>query len=294
MSSQSKHKEIQAHIATVCRQNAYSTKEEHGGVGWRADVLATKGLAKVAFEVQLAGQSLRRTIERQQRYARDSVTCCWLFERPLPKLSTERPDLPLFYVSQAAAGEFHVSLSGRNEVPLTVFIGEFLGGRIRFCPTARTKVEQSLRLVFFEMKCWKCQTINHIYYSEGTLLAACNAVIEPEEGLWESDHIEYRPEIVAAAKRFLATPAGTHLHLGEIKRRYSRTVNDSYLSFGCYKCDSIFGDWYVMEARMEAVYGLGQVARSEGTIRLAHGIELPIPHWCFSVGGDFCDGSRSD
>lgn len=268
----------------------YATAEEHRGPGWRADVLATKESRSVAFEVQLTAQSLARTLDRQNRYAREGVTCCWIFERPPSKLSAERPDLPLFYVSQAPEAGWNVSLSGRSELPLSRFVGELLEGGIRFSPTARTRLDQPIRLVFYEMKCWKCLAMNHIYYMEGNLTASCNAVIQPEEGLWDSTQLKYRPEIVAAARRFLTTPQGNNLHLGEVKPRHSRTVNDTYVSFGCYMCDSIFGDWFVMDAEMEAVYGYGQLGSTEQVVRFDNPIELAIPHWCYPNGGGFCNG----
>ena len=116
----------------------------------------------------------------------------------------------------------------------------------------------------------------------------CDSAFYPES-LWGSDRQEYRPEIIDAVKQLLKTEQGEHLRLGEVKPRYSKTVGDSYTSFGCYKCDSIFGDWFVMEAEMEAVYGYGQVATFEITIKLQDDVSLPIPHWCYPESQAFCD-----
>ena len=63
------------------------------------------------------------------------------------------------------------------------------------------------------------------------------------------------------------------------------------MSFGCYKCDSIFGDWFVMHAQMEAVYGYRQAATVEGEIIINGNIFDPIPHWCFPGELPFCDES---
>jgi len=283
------HSQIKAEIVSVCNGLGYQAIEEFRGRGWRADVLASKGFEQVAFEVQLGPQSLKKTLDRQERYTRDGVKCCWLFQKPVPKLLDERPDLPLFYVSSQSNNAFSVSLSGRKDLCLRTFIAEFLAGRIRFCEVARAKPEQTIRLVFYEMECWKCKAMNHIYYVDTSFRSACNAVIEPGESLWGSDRQEYRPEIIDAVKQLLKTEQGEHLRLGEVKPRYSKTVGDSYTSFGCYKCDSIFGDWFVMEAEMEAVYGYGQVATFEITIKLQDDVSLPIPHWCYPESQAFCD-----
>ncbi len=74
--------------------------------------------------------------------------------------------------------------------------------------------------------------------------------------------------------------------ISKIKKRYSKTINSSYKSFGCYKCDSIFGDWYLNQEIMEArMYGKN--------IELNIDIELPEiieyrEHWCYSENSDYC------
>lgn len=42
----------------------------------------------------------------------------------------------------------------------------------------------------------------------------------------------------------------TH-NIGEIKKRYSKTVQDSYLSNGCNSCDAIYGNFYLREELLE-------------------------------------------
>jgi hypothetical protein len=109
--------------------------------------------------------------------------------------------------------------------------------------------------------------------------------------MWSSDRQEHRPEIIKVAKDFIGTEQGQHLRLGEIKLRQSKTIGDSYVSFGCYRCDSVFGDWFVRNAEMEAMYGHGQVATIERIIRLQDMVSLPAPHWCYPDDRLFCDGT---
>jgi hypothetical protein len=287
----SKHDSIKAEIFLACNDLGFLATQEYKGKGWRADVYATEGSKKVAFEIQISPQSLKKTLERQEKYIRDGIIGCWLFEKPISKLSNERPDLPLFYVAEQTDKSFFVSLSGRKELPLHNFLEQFLSGNIKFCKTARTSPTQHVKLVFYEMVCWKCKVMNHIYYVDTAFHSACNAAIRPSETLWGSDKIEYRPEIIELANEFIQTEQGNHLKLGDIKKRFSKTVQNSYVSFGCYSCDSIFGDWYVMEAKMEAVYGYGQVATVEKEIKIGENVELPIPHWCYPGKLPFCDDS---
>lgn len=285
----SKHDLIKAAIFSACNDIGFSATQEYRGKGWRADVFAVKNIRKVAFEIQTSPQSLKKTLERQEKYTRDGIVGCWLFEKPPAKLSSERPDLPLFYVVTKPDNSFSVSLSGRKELPIHGFLEQFLIGNIRFCKTARAFPVQNVKIVFYEMECWKCKKMNHIYFVDTNFRSACNALIHTYETLWGSDKTVHRPEIVAAVKDFINTDEGKNLKLGEIKQRFSKTVQDSYMSFGCYDCDSIFGDFYVMEAQMDAAYGYGVVASIEKMINLSENIALPIPHWCYPTDLIFCD-----
>jgi hypothetical protein len=280
-----RHDKIQEKIMSACRDIGVEAIQEYRGRGWRADVFVPRGDRPIAFEIQLTAQSLRKTIERQSKYITDGIIGCWLFDNPIPKLIEERPDLPVFYVEEKES-DLIVNLGNRRKIDLTSFLKNFIFDKIQFRPAARAKKRQQVNLAFFAMKCWKCGETNHLFYVESPFYSSCNAVIRPEEALWESLSIEYRPEIIDLAERFVQSK--TDLRLGQIKMRYSNTVQHAYMSFGCYKCDSLFGDFYVMDAKMEAVYDDEKITHT-GEIELTHDIELAdIPHWCFPDDGHFC------
>jgi hypothetical protein len=98
ISETSKHDEIKVAVVAICKDLGLDAIQGYKGNGWRADVLVTNKQSKVTFEVQISPQSLKKTLERQEKYIRDGIVGCWLFEKPLSKFSDERPDLPLFYV----------------------------------------------------------------------------------------------------------------------------------------------------------------------------------------------------
>jgi hypothetical protein len=228
------------------------------------------------------------TVERQERYLRHGVSGCWLFLKPVAKLNSERPDLPLFYVTEDQDGVFHVSLGGRRNVNIRQFVAEYLQGKIRFCRDAVSNREQNVHLVFYELQCRKCGRMNHPFKLETRFKSACNAVVHPEETLWGSDRSEFRPEIRAVAEDFVARNEENKMALPAIKTRFSKTVGFEYMSFGCKYCDSIFGDWFIHEAEIEVADGEGVVAQCDAAIDVADIFSRPVPHWCYPSPGNFC------
>ena len=61
------------------------------------------------------------------------------------------------------------------------------------------------------------------------------------------------------------------------------------MSFGCTKCDSIFGDWYIYEATLEAWYGGGVVDKISFKVNSDLNLRLNVPHWCHPGENKFCE-----
>lgn len=75
------------------------------GEAWTADVMVTRGSAKLAFEVQLARQPDDVTRARQARYTASGVRALWLMRQPA-RVELPRPSksLPLFRIESTPDG----------------------------------------------------------------------------------------------------------------------------------------------------------------------------------------------
>lgn len=282
----SEHDQIQNEILDACRILKVDARKEYRGQGWRADVYVFNGEKPIAFEIQLSAQTLRRTLERQAKYIQEGIVGCWFFQKPLSKLNEERPDLPVFYVERDENQDLIVNLGNRRKIKLIEFLLNFISNKIQFRSSARTDRKQKVDLVFYEMDCWKCKCTNHLYYVDTPFLSACKVKIKPDEALWKSCNMEYLPEIISIAKSVVEKNS---FKLGEIKHRHSYTVGKEYVSFGCYSCDSIFGDFYVFEAKIDVVYDPDKIVHSvevdlDREFMISH-----LPHWCLPDNGEFCN-----
>lgn len=86
----------------------------------------------------------------------------------------------------------------------------------------------------------ECGTLQYCYTVEPSLKSVCNCDFDVERSSWDDHDIDKHPGVYAAVQDFLQTEEGRQLKVGPVKKRYSRTVADSYLSHGCYYCDDFF------------------------------------------------------
>lgn len=282
------HLRAKADIVLACRDTGYAASTEVAADDWRADVLATRGGARIAFEVQWSFLRLSEALRRQQRYARDGVRGCWFFRRPprpLQRDSAEagppleaRRDLPLFHLFASADGSFLVAL-GEQAYPLRAFVAALLHGEVRFCAAARGAAKRYLRAVFFEMVCPRCARRSHAWYVDPTQTAACGLRFQPDAD-WYSPAFAFHPALLAAVERYARLDAGAHLRLCTIQPG----------AFVCPHCKAAFTRddmdlallgarrfWADPAAEAVEVMLVGQPPLSGGA-----------PHWCYPRDGGFC------
>ncbi len=299
------HLYAKAEILLACSQAGYEAKAEVSGLDWRADVLATKDKIKIAFEVQWSNQTLEQTHERQSKFIRDGIRGCWFFRKP--PFTKPSHDLPMFRIVLNESNNcFEVIInraSNQKKIELKCFIQHLLGGEIRYCEGWKMAAQQEVCVLFTPIECWKCQKNFNIYHIVNPYKTECG--IEMEESIvaaYSRRQIldKFEPEIMKAVKDFLANPEGKSLQLGQIKKRYSHTRTESYLSFGCPSCDAIVGDFYISE-------NLSNYQSRLDPNPAQFNVKLTVPnpvviipqdeddnfqdylaHWCYSEKGDFC------
>lgn len=75
------HLDLKAQVADAATSAGWVTEIEHITPKWKADVLVTRGKARIAFEVQLSAQGQSETEMREQRYRADNVLPWWIVNR---------------------------------------------------------------------------------------------------------------------------------------------------------------------------------------------------------------------
>lgn len=216
---------------------------------WSADIVVNCGTYKVAFNVCKSP----RNVEETYKTMREERICgCWLLmpaknsvflpnNMPCFKLSGKSDVIQVFLNS-----EFDDDSS--NIIALDSFISSLIKGNIRF---AQKMLVKYIEVCFFNMECWKCHKKNQVYFinrflsSDGNSIPCYNASM---------DKLEFNPMIINSIERYINVHPELGIKMGKIKPRYSKTIGESYPSFGCAYCDSIFGNHFVQEEMLEMMY----------------------------------------
>jgi competence CoiA-like predicted nuclease len=286
------HLRAKIEIIEACKENGWEAIPEFSETNWRADVLAIRNENRIAFEVQWSNQTFEETKFRQDRYKESNVRGCWFF-RTVPKELRDFDDhiladkaIPAFKIFKDENSNIQTQLK-QAQLPLKSLVDSLLKRKLKYCEHIKLKPRQEVAIVFFEINCWRCYKLQHMWTVEQNLLTVCNQDFYVMGSMWSSDDIDKSPKIYDFVKDFLKTEKGKEYKIGQLKRRYSKTVNNNYLSHGCFYCDAIFGDFYL---NSEKLYARND---SSNFIHLAE-IELETKievgqHWCYSENGQFCE-----
>ena len=286
------HLRAKIEIIEACKENGWKAIPEFSESNWRADVLAIQDNKRIAFEVQWSRQTIEDTKFRQSRYKESNVRGCWFF-RTAPKELREYDEylkadkeIPAFKIFKDDNSNIVAQLK-QTQLPLKSLVESLLKGQLKFCEYVRLKRKQEVTVVFFETICWKCKKSQHLWTVEQNLVTFCNQNFYLMRSMWDSEDIDKSPKIYEAVKHFLQSEKGKNLKIGQLKKRFSKTVNYNYLSHGCFYCDAIFGDFYLNSEKLD-----GQ--SNSDSIRHKFQIEFEElkkkgPHWCYSDNGQFCE-----
>lgn len=281
----SEHLKAKIEIIEACKENGWKAIPEFSETNWRADVLATKNYNRIAFEIQWSKQTFVDTIFRQERYKESKIRCCWFF-RSAPKELMEfsgqikaNYEIPAFQILKDENSNLAIQLN-QKQFSLKSFVSNLLNKKIKFCKHLNIKPKQEVTIVFFDTTCWKCNKTQQLWTIQQNFLSVCDQ-------FWGNLDIGTNWEIYKAVKQFLKTENGKNLKIGQLKYRFSKTVRYSYLSHGCFYCDSIFGNYFLIIQKNIGQYETKYPNHKVEIVFRAGKVEEH--HWCYSDKSEFCE-----
>ena len=233
------HLKLKELAATSAQANGWDTFTEHPGGEknnpWVADVYASKPGKKLALEIQWTTQRDEETLRRQQRYRESEVLGLWIFRQE--NFVTGR-HTPAFRVREDPSDGFmiqaNVDLSMQpKDIPAIEFFECLFSDTCRPGIPLGAVLPHSIYIA--SIKCWRCKDTTNIIYAIGI-----GSNYGDDRFELSVDDFDEHEDLLEDILRKLPQ----EIPYGEVKRRYSRTANDTYLSNGCRHCDALFGSFY--------------------------------------------------
>ena len=66
--------------------------------------------------------------------------------------------------------------------------------------------------------------------------------------------LQFGDEFLEVVKKYILEHPEKGYVMGEVKKRYSKTMDEEYMSYGCPECDGIVGDFYLNDLEMNIIY----------------------------------------
>lgn len=256
------HLFVKACIAKAIRGTGWEVNTEQRGQApdgsvWVADVMASRGAHRIAFEMQWSAQSSDETARRQEQYRSSGVRGLWLFRHPsavqvskdIPSLHVEvQLDPALAWVSiphETPYGSKKMEYQWGPKIELGRFVRGCLARKFIWAPG----IEQVVPLEVFtaDQVCWRCKRptsiVTRLVFRVDLLVPGARSV---SLKMGNFDNPVGRTVLAQA----LGSADLRALGIGQVKERFSRTRGHAYLSNGCVHCDALQGAFFEHE-----VYG---------------------------------------
>jgi hypothetical protein len=220
------------------------TGQAPDGEQWRADVLAQKGNARVAVEIQWSGQTNDETLRRQERYKQCGIRGLWLLRQPGFPVAHSLPAI-------CVGGNLHDGFEAliphcwaarmnardradhrHNQVmPLGEFLDAAFDGRFRF--GVPLNIEAIVTVLGAEATCWHdtCQ-------AKTRKVTGILVEFGPHDCRFKLSELGEHEELLRTVLSHLP------LNIGKITRRFSNTQKRAYVSNGCVRCDRLQGEFF--------------------------------------------------
>lgn len=283
------HLYFKSAIAEAIRAAGWNAEVEVSGphAVWRADVMATRRNAQIAFEVQLSPITAVEMERRHAVYAAHSVRGCWFYgSGALDKLPpVNEPFFPILN------GEGEKVSIGGHAMKMRDAVISLLKGHFKHCPKQRRTVFQNIVIYRFS-RCWACgQDFDIFSITEHGTTCGDKLPIDDEDHYPLPLFKAGAPWIVERVDQFAMANPQLNLKLTAPGWFYAQSSRRKHYTFCCFHCGQITAEEIFEqllqegECMQDPTYGIDAIA----SIKLKTSVVTEDkPHWCFSTSRRFC------
>lgn len=271
---------------------------------WRADVMASKGKLRIAFEVQLSTIPFSELAARQQAYADSGVRGCWLYGynalNPPPPVRTDTPVFPLGFTGENSFPAFRKGQApdrikiGNHEMQLKDGVMALLRRQFRRCVKQRVKTSIGITIFRFH-ECWACHRDFDVFCPM-ECSASCNDSLPVNEFQDMASPLKDAgaPWIMQKVQQYVAAHSEMNLRMSYPGWYRAESSKRKHFTFRCFHCGALIAS-EIFEQLLE-----GDLCSQSYDYFLAPITTVPLgikqefidsPHWCYSKVHRFCSES---
>ena len=266
-------KEFMTALLEICEGEGWDYKKYYKTDSWKTDLLITIGNQRIAFS---AFNSVKNAAKLLPLIEQDGVKCYGLI------LSPKTEETLNFSCFSLHRNENVLEASvAKTKLPFDTFVKKAVEDKIVHLTKAKiTDVD----VIFEQIKCCRCNEPHFIFYTRylvdenGTRYDENDSDWEySDDGNFNVPNLQFGDEILELVKQYIAELPEKNIVMGEIKERYSNTRKESYMSFGCPNCDTIFGDFYLKDLTYNLIYVTDEDRMNR--IKLKTPFEIQVNDW---------------
>ena len=239
-------KTVKEAIISIANKHNWIVEKNAVGYGWKADLVIKSPNKSIGF---ILYKSTRNIKEKQAAMSEDGIYACWLGSKYIDYIDN---DLYPYFEIEIQDGLIMVKESKCERVSLGDLILAIMDNRLNVVDTLSV---DKLKIRFEPINCYSCGYKHYLYFVIG-FISEKFPILASSEGLSELQvgFDEFDPIVISSVKRYLENHPELNYPMGEIKKRYSNTLEKEYISFGCPKCDGLVGDHYYSEHYNDIIY----------------------------------------
>lgn len=265
--------EFMTALVEVCEKEGWEYKKHYKTERWNADILISIGNSRIAFSVY---KSAKNATEPLSLMEQDGVKGFGLL---LSSKDNSIPNIPCFTLHRFR-NTIEATIT-KNSLSLDSFIKKAMENKIEHLKKAKIT---AVDVIFEQIECWRCHQPHFVFYAR-YLVDETGIRHNEYDPSWVSDRernsnipdLQFGDEILELVKQYIANHPEKGIVMGEVKERYSKTMEQSYMSFGCPNCDAIVGDHYLNDLEIDLIYETDEKKMSR--IQLKTPFEIPVNDW---------------
>lgn len=263
--------EFMTALIKVCQNEGWQYKKYFKDEGWKADILIYIGNKRFAFSTYSTVSSAYKT---HSLIKEDNIKFYGIVLSPKKEIENDCTFFGLHNID----GALKVSIAGDN-LTLEEFVKKVIEEKIIYFTSVKIT---SAEIIFPQISCYNCRTPHNVFVVRYLVdeigdkydIAYLDSYFTDENILPD---LQFDQEFLMLVKKYIAEHPEKGIIMGDVKERYSYTMNQSYISFGCPRCDGIVGSHYLGKIECDEMYTTDENLMNR--IQLITPFDIPLKGW---------------